>query len=359
MDGGLHAGSGSLGDMNDGSFLEAHYESAGLLDCAPIKNSLVTWLIHGGSVDEFWEVTDSELQRARAGMPHPHDRVFGSPDDMIRLNENLDRVCQPAEVLDRFLRIADSVIERVAEGYGHKEVNHAQALEATLWRAFDALKSIAVLRREGLVNAIEGEIRAAQEALLLHQWFTRSKKKAHDFRVRSYWNEAIQMVEATRFNQERFGHSDPRVDAQGRQRISELKALGVVAAIVDGELQTKSNLPKCEPRWQDLVKDPNLEAVFGDEQYRYYLDGFLRGNRSLHCLATGWDRYVAIEGGKLELKGMAAGKPVRIPMITYVPMLEFARALKVARPSFRDVYVNWLVCCAGRNLENPDETDQS
>lgn len=334
------------------SFLDSFYQSSGLLDIAPIYRTWHEALEKQHHPDAIWlGIHDLILRRCKGGDDWAEitASVEFSESDLNEIGKSEDfvftEVCKTNRAFDITLDVAKSVME-LGAGSLSDPPYLTQALEATLWRAFDGLMAARILAGHCLLSGSHVELRAAQEALLLHGWFRQKPKSAKLFKVAGLIEELDYISTGITDNNRRFGAQSQDLLAAGEPLVAELKRLGVSVTLKqDGELIIAGTRPSSRPEWISIVTDPNATELFGTEAHKLYTDVFRFGNRSAHCLSPSWDGYARMETNSVVTMGKAVGSPAELPRLYYRTLIDFLRALETSRPQLEPVYANWAICC--------------
>jgi hypothetical protein len=302
--------------------------------------------LDGMHLDEVWWLIDL----VALGVIHPDtvpdqskSALFKPSDELRTIHERMNATCTLGKLLDLILNIADGVMEAPPD-YGGQPAYWVEGIEGTLWRAFDGLKAVQLLAREGLMAGAQIEFRAAQEALFLHMHFRAKKKNAKVFKQSSMYEEASDISDFIRFYKQKHTRIFPEHVDMLKRAVSDLNAIQLPVKIEpDYSLSCPGTIPTKRPTWRSLVPINAHHLLFKGQEYRAYFDIFSKGNRSAHSLAAGWGGWVETEAGVPKVIGSVKGTAKDLPTYSIMTLRDFVGALMQSRPQLPDCYDSWLV----------------
>lgn len=258
---------------------------------------------------------------SHAGSVLLHD-VLEQPRNAITIAHDISR---------HFIELVEPRMPRCA-----KNMEHWRALEALVWRTYDAIHSACILLNHGLVADALVAIRCATEASVKFKYLLKHPEGVEKLQSISQFSELIVHHESIEASKALNESPHPEVVQKYEKLQSSLRSNGY-------ELRMdKKKRPEVEPRlsdsWKNHFIDKSAAKAFGDKNAHVVVKSlFDMGNAFAHSQYSVWDGWVQIKGQKLVVTGRAVGTEAKIELDTKIWILcqMFVRHLHILRSGMK------------------------
>jgi len=223
------------------------------------------------------------------------------------------------------------------------------ALEALLWRGYEALKATTALLDVGVLENLV-TLGIAQEALIRFRYLDIKPERLIDFKANDAFGEWQTLDEFRTWGLESgiplpAQHTDLLTNAT-----AELKLLGFDPTLQDDRKRLIDIRRKLGWKGMIILEDAEAE-VFGSRSSLRYQEVFTPRDRVAHSLSQIWGRYVELDGDTVKTGSSIRSSTTTQPIALFVWADLFDR-MKTLRPQLITDYGRWCEVLYGGSFHS-------
>jgi len=345
----------TLEPLTRDNFLRQFYEDSGLLDIGGLRESLINvlkktdtptfdqafQLLHLFLLIEIDPEVKERLSHESFGQVLLGDSFSNEiRDQLIAELHKFHRSIDLREVLRRCQKIAEAfLIDTPASNPTGDSVELWWALEALLWRAYEALKSTNILLEHGVIED-HVTLGIAQEALIRFKFLRSNPNSVRDFFAQDLYGEHLQMCRILGWAETNDVAVPDSLAKRQTAVLDRLKSLGF--DIRNTEIKKRLKKLRDDLNWRKLVvlEGPSEDVFMSHPPIRYQ-EIFTPRDYVAHSLTQTWEAYAVIDGDSLSIRCSIDDPLHDVPPLSLFTWADFFAAQKVMRPQLLTDYDEW------------------